>query len=125
MPAKRVCTTAGCPELVDKGKCDDCKDEAEARRGTAAQRGYTSRGHRVFRTAVLTRDPLCVCEDQDHGHGTPCLVASVVADHYPDSRRDLIEQGRNPNDPNAGRGMCKPCHDKHTSTAQPGGWNQR
>lgn len=126
MPAKRVCTTSRCPTLVDAGRCDNCKRDAEALRGSARDRGYNTAGHQRFRTAVLTRDPICVCPDEGHGHPPDaCLSAAVVADHYPLSRRELTAAGRNPNDPNAGRGMCKGCHDKATAAHQPGGWNTR
>ena len=126
MPAKRVCTTKGCPNLVDAGRCDDCTRKAEQLRGNARQRGYNTAGHQAFRRAVLTRDPVCVCADQGHGHQPGhCLTAATVADHYPRSRRELLTDGRNPNDPAAGRGLCKTCHDKTTAAAQPGGWNQR
>lgn len=47
---------------------------------------------------------------------------ATVADHHPLSRKQLIDAGLNPDDPNAGRGLCKPCHDRETATNQPGGW---
>lgn len=120
--ALKVCSSPGCPELVERGRCEQCRAEAEQRRGTAAQRGYGTR-HRRFRAGVLRRDPLCVCDDQDHEHGPRCLVPSTVADHHPRSRRELERLGLDPNDPQYGRGLCKQCHDRHTSRAQPGGWN--
>jgi 5-methylcytosine-specific restriction enzyme A len=48
---------------------------------------------------------------------------SVVADHYPLSRRELIDQGLDPDDPGRGRGLCKRCHDTETAQRQPGGFN--
>jgi len=116
--AKRACSQHGCGTLVEvgQGRCDDCKHEAEARRGTPAQRGYDSVHRLLFRDAVLARDPICKA----------CLKHwSTVADHYPLSRRELVEVGLDPNDPQYGRGLCKGCHDKHTAQAQPGGWNAR
>jgi 5-methylcytosine-specific restriction enzyme A len=80
--------------------------------GTARQRGYGT-AHQRFREAVLTRDPVCV----DCG-----TALSRVANHYPLSRRQLVAAGL---DPDHGRGVCKPCPDKHTANAQPGGWNVR
>jgi 5-methylcytosine-specific restriction protein A len=121
--ALKVCAKSGCPELVPTGRCDEHERQDDRRRGTASQRGYTSAGHKRFRTAVLSRDPLCVCTDIEHGHGEPCLVASTVADHHPSSRKDLLGQGLNPNDPIRGRGVCKSCHDRSTAVHQPGGWN--
>lgn len=121
----RVCSRPGCPTLTDTGRCPACTTVADQRRGTATQRGYTSRGHQRFRTAVLLRDPICVCDmDCPHHLGTTeCLALATVADHWPVSRRDLIAQGLNPNNPDAGRGLCKTCHDRSTAREQPGGWN--
>lgn len=114
--AWKVCATPDCPELVPPGqsRCEDCTSEADKRRGTAAERGYTGSGHRTFRKRVLARDPICmVCR----------LAPSTVADHHPLSRRELVASNMNPNDPDHGRGLCKPCHDRETAKHQPGGWN--
>ena len=115
--AMRVCSVTGCGTLYDKtegSRCTAHRTEADRARGTASERGYTSRGHRAFRAAVLHRDPICVeCRARE----------STVADHHPLSRKQLITQGMNPNDPAHGRGLCKPCHDRATAINQPGGWN--
>lgn len=117
--AWKPCSTPTCPELVPPGtsRCDDCKAEADKRRGTATERGYTSKAHRLgFRKGVLKQDPVCVlCKRRP----------STVADHYPLSRRDLIDAGMDPDDPKHGRGLCKPCHDTETARNQPGGWHGR
>ncbi|MFE7869748.1 hypothetical protein ACFUYE_05285 [Micromonospora humida] len=123
--ALKACPTIGCPELVTTGRCPDCRAEAEARRGTARQRGYDGKHERLFRDKVLRRNPLCVCTDDTHDHGSQCLRPSTVADHWPLSRRELVDAGHNANDPTRGRGLCAGCHNKHTSVAQPGGWNAR
>jgi 5-methylcytosine-specific restriction protein A len=121
----RVCSTPRCPEFTDKGgKCDGCRSEAEQRRGTARQRGYGKQHEQRFRPGVLARDPLCVCAEESHGHGSPCGQRSVHADHWPLSRRELTAQGLDPDDPKHGRGLCQSCHAKETAVAQPGGWNQ-
>lgn len=123
--ALKVCSTPNCPELVDPGvsRCPTCSSTAEHARGTRQQRGYGREHDTRFRRNVLLRDPLCVCEEQAHGHSTPCLAQSTVADHWPLSKRDLRAQGADEHDPARGRGLCKSCHDKHTSRAQPGGWH--
>ena len=113
--ALRTCTTPGCGELTTGGRCSTCEAQADAIRGTPTQRGYTSTGHTRFRRAVLRRDPICVADG--------CHAPATVADHYPASRRELTEQGLNPNDPTYGRGLCKRHHDQATAQAQPGGWN--
>jgi 5-methylcytosine-specific restriction protein A len=110
----RVCSTPGCPEFSQGGKCEDCRAKAEKRRGTSAQRGYGTTHHRRFRAAVLERDPVCV----------RCRQApSVHADHHPLGRRELTEQGLDPDDPKYGRGLCPPCHSSETAAHQPGGWH--
>lgn len=113
----RVCSVAGCPTIFDGSlgtRCPAHQRTADRSRGTAAQRGYNSRGHRMFRSAVLERDPICVaCE----------AAQSTVADHYPRSRKELEALHLDPDDPRFGRGLCKPCHDRETATHQPGGWH--
>lgn len=113
--ALKVCSTHGCPNLIPQGssRCSDCDRRADRARGS---RGYQTAGHRRFRRVVLTRDPLCVvCRE----------AVSTVADHWPISRRDLVAQGLDPNDPSRGRGVCHPCHSRETAKHQPGGWNAR
>lgn len=112
--AARACSTIGCPNLSNGGRCDECRRESDRQRGTATERGYNSRGHHRFRIAVLACDPTCrICSS----------APSTVADHWPLSRRELEAQGLNPNDPVRGRGLCKTCHDRSTATTQPGGWH--
>jgi 5-methylcytosine-specific restriction enzyme A len=117
--AMKPCSTAGCPELVEHGtsRCEDCAAQADRRRGTATERGYNSRGHRRFRRKVLERDPICVIDD--------CMAPATIADHWPLSRRELIDRQLDPNNPGAGRGLCKRHHDAETAKHQPGGWNAR
>jgi 5-methylcytosine-specific restriction protein A len=117
----RVCAVPGCPNIYEgtQPKCPACtaaaRKTSDAARGTATQRGYNTPGHRAFRSAVIRRDPICVL----------CGTAfSAIADHHPASRKQLIDEGMNPNDPQRGRGLCKPCHDSETAHNQPGGWNQ-
>lgn len=112
--ALSICSAPGCPEYTDSGRCEDHRREAELRRGTARQRGYGRQHESRFRPGVLARDPVCViCK------GAP----SVHADHHPLSRRELVEQHLDPDDPKYGRGLCGPCHSSETAQHQPGGWN--
>lgn len=107
----KPCSQPGCGELVKAGRCDEHRTKAEQQRGN---RGYQSSGHRHFREAVLARQPICVaCKRK----------SSTEADHYPLSRKQLIDMHLNPNDPIYGRGLCKRCHSKATAKYQPGGWN--
>jgi 5-methylcytosine-specific restriction protein A len=115
----RVCSIHGCANLyptTEGSRCRQHVKEADRARGTATERGYTSKGHKTFRSAVLTNDPICVV----------CQVREAnIADHYPHSRKELIELGMNPNNPTHGRGLCKKCHDQETAQHQRGGWNDR
>lgn len=114
----RVCSRSGCPTLYDgtDSRCQAHRSEARAKR--TDNRVYGTAGHRRFRNTVLERDPICVvCE----------LAQSTVADHYPLSRRELVDQGLDPNEPTAGRGLCAHCHNVETANTpdQRGGWNNR
>ncbi|WEB41524.1 holin [Streptomyces yunnanensis] len=112
--AMAICPTPGCPVPTPGGRCPSCRQDAEQRRGSARQRGYGREHETRFRRPVLARDPTCVL----------CgAKPSIHADHWPLSRRELLAQGRDPNDPSHGRGLCASCHAKHTAAAQPGGWN--
>jgi 5-methylcytosine-specific restriction protein A len=124
--ALKTCATPGCPELVERGRCTKHDKQGDRERGTAWQRGYRTAHTRSFRPAVLLRDPVCVCDATNtHGHGAKCYRASTVADHWPLSKRELIERGMDSDDPKHGRGLCKPCHDGETAVNQPGGWHGR
>ncbi len=117
MPTRSPSRCPGCKRLhTGTGSCSACRRANDRARGTAAQRGYTCQHLSRFRADVLKRDPVCVL----------CTTRpATVADHHPLSRRELVAQGLDPNDPRHGRGLCASCHGIHTARAQPGGWNQR
>ena len=115
MPAWSPCTRCPTPTPPGVSMCPRCKREAERDRRPAGN-PYATSGHTRFREAVLARDPVCVI----------CLAArATVADHYPHERRDLVDMGADPNDPNCGRGLCHRCHSQRTARDTPGGWNVR
>lgn len=121
MPRKALvtCSSPGCPELVPSGRCDGCSTAAEQRRGSSSARGYGKRHRTTFRKAVLARDICCVkCREND------LWTLATVADHHPLSRRELVGQGKDPDDPDHGRGLCAQCHNRETAVNQPGGFNQ-
>jgi 5-methylcytosine-specific restriction protein A len=123
--ALKVCSQSGCPTLVVGGRCEAHAKAADVRRGTRHERGYGTGHTKRFRPGVLKREPICVCVvSGQHGHGARCWRASSVADHWPRDRRELVAQGLDADDPQYGRGLCKQCHDAHTASAQPGGWNR-
>lgn len=115
--ASSVCSVPGCPTLVPaSGQCPPCRTRSEQRRGSAARRGY-GRTHRDrFRAAVLHRDRRC----------RACRTApATVADHWPLSRRELVDRRMDPDDPAHGRGLCQGCDSAQTAQRQPGGWAAR
>ncbi|WP_225859724.1 holin [Streptomyces albicerus] len=92
------------------------KAAGERARGSSTQQGYGQEHRELFRKPVLERDPVCVLCGR---------APATQADHHPLSRRELIAQGLDPNDPAYGRGLCAPCHSAETARHQPGGWNRR
>ena len=107
----RVCPR--CHNTVT-GPCPTCAPQAK--RDTAADRGYGHHWRVAVRRPYLAAHPLCVL----------CGRLSTVADHHPLTRRTLILQGVP--DPDAWhrlRALCKPCHDRHTALTTPGGWARR
>lgn len=111
----RVCNVSGCPTISDSSRCPVHNAETMRSNKRGIHR-YDTAGHRHFRTAVIAKHPVCVLCGRR---------MTTIADHYPTSRRALIDQGLDPNDPQYGRGLCKPCHDSETAKHQPGGWNNR
>lgn len=109
----RPCSTPGCEAVTTGRRCP--LHQQRARRDDRARTSpYQTAEHQAFRAAVLTADPVCVlCHSQP----------SVMADHHPRSRKQLVAAGLNPNDPQHGRGLCWPCHSRETAKRQPGGWN--
>lgn len=111
----RICSTAGCPAIHD-GPGSRCPTHTKTahKQHWDNTKAYNTKGHRIrFRLGVLDRDPICVL----------CNIrASVVADHYPKSRKDLVDLDMDPDDPVNGRGLCTSCHNKETAQHQPGGW---
>ena len=115
MAAWSPCTRCPTPTPPGVSMCPRCKAEGDRARRPEGN-PYNTAGHRTFREAVLTRDPVCVL----------CLAThATVADHYPHERVDLVAMDMDPNDPAFGRGLCKRCHDRHTAASKPSGWNAR
>lgn len=120
MPQRARSRCPRCRRLRDaQGRCSpQCRTQRKAAgnraRGSSTQQGYGSEHRELFRKPILARDPICtVCGDEP----------STEADHWTRSRKELIVQGLDPNDPQYGRGVCSPCHKRETAKHQPGGWN--
>lgn len=106
----RVCSRPGCPRLTTSGRCPECRSDAEAARGTAAQRGYDSRWRRT-REAYLEQHPFC--------ERTGCLVPATDVNHVD----GLGPHGPRGHDWSNLESLCHPHHSQHTAREQPGGWN--
>ena len=98
---KRFCAQPGCPALVERGESRCPQHQAarqqayDARRGTAAERGYDA-AHRTWRAAVLARDPICKACGQER---------ATYADHI-----IPLNQGGAKLDLANGQGLCARCH---------------
>lgn len=109
MPSKppKPCRRCGRP-AGPRGLCDDHARQQDRQRGTSSERGYGKRHSDVFRAGVLSRDRwLCVL----------CGGPATIADHYPRTRKQLISDGDDPDNPDFGRALCKRCHDRHTASS--------
>ncbi len=101
MPAKRVCSVPGCPNLTAAGgRCAECRAEYELQRGTPAQRGYDAQhrreGAKAKAQAVRERRPCPMC-------GRPMVdVTQLHYDH--ETPRSIDPTSR------AKRVLCGPCN---------------
>lgn len=114
MPRKprTPCPIPGCPELTAGGRCATHQRQANKDRASRGGAVYTTRWQRI-RKAYLYAYPWCVL----------CGRAANVADHFPLSRRELIERGEvNPDAPKHLRPLCLECHNRETARNQPGGF---
>lgn len=115
MPTRaKKCAAPGCgiPAEPGESRCPLHRGAQRRRsdliRGNSDRRGYGA-DHRRFRDAVLARDPFCVL----------CGInRATVADHYPHSRKVLVAEGLDPNDPFYGRGLCHDCDRLQTAQRQ-------
>lgn len=110
---KSICNHPGCGKLIDApGYCpphtkaaEQRRAEADARRGTPAERGYDDRWRRA-RYAFLSEQPLCrACEST--GRVTAAKVVDHIIPHKGD--RELFWKRSN------WQPLCKPCHDAKTA----------
>lgn len=102
--SSRLCARCG---WIGKGRCPNCtKDQArdtDQRRGTSTERGYGRNWRYRIRPAFLRANPLCVL----------CGALASVPDHWPLTRKSLIEAGvLDPDGFHRLRPLCKTCHDR-------------
>jgi 5-methylcytosine-specific restriction protein A len=112
MPTSSPTPCSRCGQrVVRSGLCQKHLGQSERQRGTAKQRGYDTRHRDAFRAPVLARDGY-TCQ--------LCGADATDADHYPRTRKQLIADGCDPNDPQYGRALCGRCHHRHTASYTPG-----
>lgn len=108
--ARRLCPKCG---AIVAGPCGSCASKRaaafDARRGTAAERGYGAH-HGRWRKMVLARDPLC----RHPGCGAP----ATDADHIVPLARGGTWSLQN------GQGLCHPHHSEKTAR-EDGGFGRR
>lgn len=96
MSAPCPCRHPGCGVLVRDGSgfCVDHKrvrkQEADARRGNATQRGYSYKWQQASK-AFLAKHPLCECDDC--GGENPAQISSVVDHTIPHRLYEAIQSG--------------------------------
>lgn len=74
---KRPCNHPGCPALAHERYCPAHKTKHEQSRGSATERGYSSRWRKA-RLLFLREHPLCEC---DECTTSGVIVAAEVVDH--------------------------------------------
>ena len=115
--ALRPCTYPGCGALTDNGRCPRHvhveRKEQDARRGTAAQRGYGSRWQKASK-GFLRKHPLCMCPECDEGRIR--VTPAVLVDHRIPHRGDMKLFW----DPTNWQSMAETCHNKKTATEDGG-----
>jgi 5-methylcytosine-specific restriction protein A len=109
---RRPCRQPGCSALVERGYCDRHQRPAhvqyDARRGSAAARGYGRTWQRL-RRMILARDPVCRCtlEGCTHAPGR-CLRWSEHVDH-------IVPKARGGDDAEDNmQGLCAGCNSRKT-----------
>ena len=100
---------AGCPELVQRGRCARHMRPAPAYRGSSTQQGYGA-AWRALRLFVLARDPIC-------RDASGCVERSVDVDHR------VPRRGGGGDDPSNLQGMCHAHHSAKT-VREDGGWGR-
>lgn len=130
--APTPCRHPGCGVLIDKaGYCPDHKrkrqQQQDAERGTAYERGYTSKWSRESQQ-WLRMYPLCQCIECDSGR-LRVMPANVVDHKKPPRLKDAKESGDAVAIAKAfalfwnrsnWQSMSKTCHDKKTATEDGG-----
>lgn len=108
---RRPCPTPGCRRLTHARRCEPCerarRQDVDARRGTAAERGYGTEWRRI-RSRVLREEPVCTCGEPttDVDHLVPLRAGGT------NDRANL-------------RARCHRCHSQKTAREDGGFGNRR
>lgn len=107
----RACAAPGCPELVPSGMCANHTRATDARRGTAASRGYDYRWAQ-YSAAWLRKHPLCgerVDGELHHEHSRCAregrTTAATLTDHIV-----AVASGGSFWDATNHQSLCASCH---------------
>jgi len=102
----RPCTYPGCSELVTSGsRCAIHARKADQARGSAAERGYGSKWHKV-RDVFLQKHPWCANPFDDH---QGVFVRAMHVDHK------IPRRAGGTDDENNLQALCVSCHSKKTA----------
>lgn len=113
--AKSICRHPSCSVLIDcAGLCEThtrlMQKQVDSKRGSAHQRGYTSRWQKA-RETYLQRNPLCKSHE-----AKGVIVEATIVDHIIPHKGDqkLFWDTSN------WQSLCKTCHDKKTASEDGG-----
>lgn len=92
-------------------------------RPNSYRRGYGGKAWFRARAIVLRRDPLCTWPVDDPDEPGGCDAPSTRADHYPRTRRQLVDDPTvtDPDAPELMRGLCERHHNRHTARSRSAG----
>lgn len=107
--ALSVCSTPGCPELVERGQCRGCRGKANAGR-RRTKRPYDTAAWRRTRDAFLAAHPYCMCP----AHAALPLIVRPLATEV-DHLDGLGPLGPRGHDPSNLQSLTKACHSRKTA----------
>lgn len=111
--ARSICPRCRSTYTPGRG-CPTCA--ARTARDRPKPFAYDSPDWKATRAGFLANNPACCL----------CGRRARVADHWPKSRRELVQAGvPDPDGWHRLRPLCRPCHGKETARNQPSGWNAR
>jgi 5-methylcytosine-specific restriction protein A len=118
--AMSVCSTPGCPELTEGGRCKGCQERARVLRRATKRKPYDRAAWSRTRLAYLRANPYCECDE--------CMALSLLLRPLATEVNHI--DGLGPLGPRGHdwtnlQSMTKAHHSRITAREQPGGWNDR